>query len=203
MKKIISIAIFFIFLSIIQQNGMYGFDSLEMKMNESGTFIENGVKLIYETENKAELQRLVKKITDDKEIEKISIEDNLINYEQNNTNYSITVWQEEKTKVSIQVINTDIEKTTKDILNEIVQLSDGSSLSQKVYKYTKIKTEKDYKDGIDFLDKEINIHREIDINNGKVINGRLKDDTEVNLAHMKYDTGNYVIVGTPMIFVTY
>ncbi|MEG0297202.1 MAG: hypothetical protein RR620_10830 [Clostridium sp.] len=203
MKKIISIAIFFIFSSIIQQNVMYGFDSLELQLNENGKFIENGVKLIYETENKDEFQRLVKKLTDVKGHEKIGIKDNLINYDENNTKYSITVWQEEKTKVSIQVINTDREKLTKDILNEIVQLSDDSSLSQKVYKYTKIETEKNYKDGIDFLDKDINIDREIEINNGKVINGTLRDDTEVNLAHMKYDTGNYVIVGTPMIFVTY
>ena len=43
----------------------------------------------------------------------------------------------------------------------------------------------------------------INIENGKVGRAFLKDNTRVNLGYVKYNTGEYIIIGTPVIFVTY
>ena len=31
----------------------------------------------------------------------------------------------------------------------------------------------------------------------------MKDDTNINIGQINYDTGSYLIIGTPIIFVTY
>ena len=44
---------------------------------------------------------------------------------------------------------------------------------------------------------------ELDIVNGKIGKGKLKDENKINFSFMSYDTGEYLILGTPVIFITY
>ena len=41
------------------------------------------------------------------------------------------------------------------------------------------------------------------ISNGKVIKANLVDGSRVNIGQISYNTGDYLIVGTPVIFITY
>ena len=43
----------------------------------------------------------------------------------------------------------------------------------------------------------------LEINNGKVSNIVMNDDKSINVAQVNYNSGSYLIIGTPTIFITY
>ena len=43
----------------------------------------------------------------------------------------------------------------------------------------------------------------LNIHNGSVGKAELYDGNKINMGFTKYDTGEYLIIGTPVIFVTY
>ena len=45
--------------------------------------------------------------------------------------------------------------------------------------------------------------RSLEINNGKVSNIVMNDDKSINVAQVNYNSGSYLIIGTPTIFITY
>ena len=57
----------------------------------------------------------------------------------------------------------------------------------------------------DDLEKNLNIkvNEYLDINNGCVAEATFEDNQHINIGQIKYDTGSYLIIGTPIIFVTY
>lgn len=203
MKKFIYIAIFFIFQSFFTQSNLYGINELESDLNKSQSFVENGVKLVYKTSlSEDDIKNSIK----DKIHEKIGINissfDNNIDFEWENINYSITVWSKEKTHISIQAINSNKKLSTKDVLDRVNNFK-ISSISNKIYRYSKYKilNENIEYDGV--IKGNVENKENIEISNGYVSKILLEDKTKVSLAHMKYNTGNYLIIGTPMIFVTY
>ena len=42
-----------------------------------------------------------------------------------------------------------------------------------------------------------------EINNGYSIKATMKDNEMINIGKVNYDTGSYLIIGTPIIFITY
>ena len=44
---------------------------------------------------------------------------------------------------------------------------------------------------------------EAEISNGKVLKAEFIDGSKINMGQINYDTGKYIIIGTPIIFVTY
>ena len=50
---------------------------------------------------------------------------------------------------------------------------------------------------------KINSLEVLNISNGMIAKGILKEGSKVNFADVTYDTGEYLILGTPVIFITY
>ena len=50
---------------------------------------------------------------------------------------------------------------------------------------------------------KINISESLDISNGSIAKATMMDGTDINIGQITYDTGSYLIIGTPIIFVTY
>ena len=43
----------------------------------------------------------------------------------------------------------------------------------------------------------------LEISNGSIAKATLMDGTNINIGQISYDTGSYLIIGTPVIFITY
>ena len=50
---------------------------------------------------------------------------------------------------------------------------------------------------------KIKVSESLDINNGVVAKASMMDGTDINIGQITYDSGSYLIIGTPIIFVTY
>ena len=199
MKKFIFIAIFFI-LNINTINGKAyltnSLDELTNNLNINQEFIENGVKLNYTINlNKEQVLNII--------LENYNVNSEFGysgNFKYKDMEISYSIWSEEKTKLSVQIINSNKEVTINQIVNNTNKIFNSLSFD-KVYKYSKYKVISYIDDNSLFLEsKKIN---NIDIYNGNVEKRLLQDNTEVSIAHMKYNTGDYLILGTPVIFVTY
>ena len=53
------------------------------------------------------------------------------------------------------------------------------------------------------LKNSIGEFEKLDISNGSVAKATMIDSTNINIGQITYDTGSYLIIGTPIIFVTY
>ena len=78
-------------------------------------------------------------------------------------------------------------------------------LEKQYFSYYKGKLSSCNKEIKEELIKKSGIEKEtiLEISNGYAGVGSLRDDEKVNFAFTNYDTGSYVIIGTPIIFETY
>ena len=53
------------------------------------------------------------------------------------------------------------------------------------------------------VDLHLKIKESLNINNGYISEAISENDQDINIGRIKYDTGSYLIIGTPVIFVTY
>lgn len=203
MNKFIYIAIFFIFQSFVLGTNYNGITTFENTLNENQDFIENGVKLVY-TSNLSEKTIKEALIIEINKNFLISFKycDNTIEFEDNNIKYTISIWSEKNTKVSIQAINKSRDISIGEVLDKIEKLNIKGK-KENEYKYIKYKIIEPLYNYEELILKDAEKINEIDIYNGKVTKVKLSDDTIITLAHMQYNSGNYLIIGTPMIFVTY
>lgn len=215
MKKILKILpILAFFLLIIETVPVKSelisdnFYFLEDELINTGDFIENGVRVEYSSKNNLENELLViKKNLSDLFKEDVYIDNNTIFFSDDQRDIKVLVWSsEEETKVQITYINNKKECTIRKMIKEMEQIQYFAAENIKYFNFVKVKIiEEKKQDILDTLKENIEEKtlEELDIVNGKIGKGKLKDENKINFSFMSYDTGEYLIIGTPVIFITY
>lgn len=182
-----------------------GFYNLESVVKEKSDFVENAVKIQYKTRNS---------ICDEEErIEEIFCNFNIEKYENNSLNQlelskdkqtiEVNLWVEEDySYIEAIIFNFDNRYETKDLKEILQRIEDDSLELVEYYSYYKGKA---YDGIIDELNYEgyLADSKVIKINNGYTGVANLNSDKKINFAEVKYDTGSYIIIATPVIFTTY
>ena len=215
MKKILKILpILAFFLLIIETVPVKSelisdnFYFLEDELINAGDFIENCVRVEYISKNNLENELLViKKNLSDLFKEDVYIDNNTIFFSDDQRDIKVLVWSsEEETKVQITYINNKKECTIRKMIKEMEQIQYFAAENIKYFNFVKVKIiEEKKQDILDTLKENIEEKtlEELDIVNGKIGKGKLKDENKINFSFMSYDTGEYLIIGTPVIFITY
>ena len=183
------------------------FNEVERYILNEYQFVNNGIKLEYTIKDdiKNELRR-IDKIFESKSNLTVTKDENEICAEDDNINYSVNIYNyNELTKVEVIVINKN-KTLSESYLKLLVQeIRNSNFINERYFSFIKGKIK--VKDENVFEDIEnklkINISESLDISNGSIAKATMMDGTDINIGQIKYDTGSYLIIGTPIIFVTY
>lgn len=213
MKKIVFV--FLLIFSLLIINGKEykcetkrdSFKEVERYVLNEYEFINNGIKLEYtiKTDINNELER-INKIFTLKNYLILTKGENCISAESENINCSVNMYNyNELTKVEVVVINTD-KTLPESHLKLLVQEIRGSNFIDERY-FSFIKGKIKIEDKNIFKDIEnklkIKVSENLDISNGSIAKATMMDGRSINIGQITYDTGSYLIIGTPIIFVTY
>ncbi|GAA0069786.1 hypothetical protein UT300003_13090 [Clostridium sardiniense] len=172
---------------------------IESIVKSETIFSENGVKIQYNT--KSDINDEIKRIKDiyneGYSIENLTDKNHF--YIKGDNDLEIKVWEEEdRVFVEGTIINSKKEASTVELKKELQKLEDNKVNSLRYFEYYKgkLNSVKSIKD-ISLSNELIKVH------NGYVGKSKLKDGNQISYGIMEYDTGVYVIVGTPIIFTTY
>lgn len=175
------------------------YQNIENKVIKETTFKENGVKIQYNIKSSLdkEIERIKKVYIKENKIEET--EDNSHFYIVGDKNIEVNLWCEDGIVfVEAISINNDKDIDTISLKNNLKKLQNQKTNSVKYFEYYKgrlnsINSLKEVKEKEGF----------IKVHNGYVGNYELKSGSKISYGIMEYDTGVYVIVGTPIIFTTY
>lgn len=209
---IIPLVIFSLLLigaSSVSSNNSPSFFCLnEQVIIENNIFIENGVKMNYcsKLDIEEEYERLSSEFKK-KYNENLEFSTNKIMYKNSNSEIQVVLWQENnKTMVDVVIINNDSLKNSVALKKELEELQNNTSKEAQYFTFVKGKIEEDGMKKIDEMlmssIKEDTLEI-LDIHNGYVATARFNDNQRVNIGYMQYDSGRQIIIGTPIIFVTY
>lgn len=181
---------------------------LEKSIMSKSKFVENGIRIEYETKNNLNDEiGIIKNNLKKNNYKNIIEEDNNIFIKDKHRDIEIHLWKDKNiTKVQVSYINTNKNFTTIELEKEIEQLQDITIKNIKYFYFIKVKIIKeDKKDILDIIKKNMKINslEVLNISNGMIAKGILKEGSKVNFADVTYDTGEYLILGTPVIFITY
>lgn len=181
---------------------------LEEKIYSYGNFTQNGVRLEYHTTNNINNEILnLKKFFEKQFKEEVIINNNTIFIDIENGEIKAVVWSNEGyTKVQITYVNSDNKITTTQLKKELEQIEYFATQNIKYFNFVKVKIiEEREQDILDLLKSNIKEEtlEELSIFNGEVGKGRLMDESKINFSFMTYDKGKYLVLGTPVIFITY
>lgn len=175
------------------------YKSIENEVTKETTFKENGVKIQYNIKSSLdkEIERIKGIYIKENKIEET--EDNNHFYIVGDENIEVNLWCEDGIVfVEAISINSDKDIDTIFLKNNLKKLQNKKTNSVKYFEY--------YKGRLNFINslKEIKEEEEfIKVHNGYVGNYELENGSKISYGIMEYDTGVYVIVGTPIIFTTY
>lgn len=180
---------------------------IEGQVREVSSFVENGVKVQYKTSIDKEivireLESNIIKLFSQSDVTKEKEQITVINKASNI--HVDTYVENNNTIVEIKIINYDKEITISKLMEELTELQDKNAEDIRYFQY--IKGRINYEDEIsniinNRLDME-NINT-LGVHNGYVGTGNLSNGERVNFAVSCYNTGSYLIIGTPIIFATY
>ena len=213
MKKIL--IIFLGIFSLLIINGGYclakqdveSFSVIENKMSEEFDIVENGVKFQYFTNSSEnqENERIENCIINKYGVDVVK-KGNNIKAEIENVNIDISIYSiDNKTKVEIILINKDSSVKTESLLDIAKEIRSNEYTGTRIFQFVKYRTEysaESIPKSIIENSKQDTI-RSLEINNGKVSNIVMNDDKSINVAQVNYNSGSYLIIGTPTIFITY
>ena len=199
----IYIIIFSINLSGVSSNNLenISFYQLENFLINKTEFNENGIKLQYNIESNKdyELNRILGLMSDKYKIENINNKYHF--YLKSNNTIEIKIWEEDNiTFVESFIINKNKCMSTEDLKRELDNILSSKVRNKRYFKYYKgeiSNTDNFYIDNIE-LKKEL-----LKIENGYVGKETLKNGEKLSYGIMKYNTGVYLVIGTPVIFTTY
>jgi len=190
-------------------NTKTSFSVLETNITKISEFHENGAKLQYKTRDNIqnESTRIKENFINNISDRYREINRNQIEIYNNNFYTNIKMWCEDNyTYVEITLINKNSKYTTVDLKNILHKLENQKLENMQYFFYYEGK-EKDqyYNYSIDKLAIENNIEKTnlLKINNGYTGTGYLCNGDKINFAIIRYNTGSYIIIGTPIIFATY
>ena len=213
MKKIL--IIFLGIFSLLIINGGYclakqdieSFSVIESRMSEEFHIVENGVKFQYFTNlsEKQENERIENCIVNKYGVDVVK-KGNNIKVENENFKLDISIYSiDDKTKVEIILINMDSSIKTEILVDIAKEIRSNEYTGTRIIQFVKYRTEysaESIPKSIIENSKQDTI-RSLEINNGKVSNIVMNDDKNINVAQVNYNSGSYLIIGTPTIFITY
>ena len=213
MKKIL--IIFLGIFSLLIINGGYclakqdieSFSVIENRMSEEFHIVENGVKFQYFTNlsDKQENERIENCIINKYGVDVVK-KGNNIKVESENVELDISIYSmDDKTKVEIILINMDSSIKTETLVDIAKEIRSNEYTGTRIFQFVKYRTEysaESIPKSIIENSKQDTI-RSLEINNGKVSNIVMNDDKSINVAQVNYNSGSYLIIGTPTIFITY
>ena len=180
---------------------------IEGQVREISSFVENGVKVEYKTSIDdeivlSELKSNMLKLFSERDI---TWDEGQITVIDNNINIQANIYVEDNnTLVEIKIINYDKENTISKLMKELAELQGKNAEDIRYFQYIKGKI--NYKDEIlDIINNRLEMKNinTLDVHNGYVGTANLYNGERVNFAVSCYDTGSYLIIGTPIIFATY
>lgn len=184
------------------------FDFIENQIKESSEFIQNGIKVEYSVSQpiSKEISRIEKYFNLNFH-KNVQTDGNSIIYDDSTKQIKALVWSDnENTKVQIIYINNDKNANTFHLKKELNQIQNIAAKNIKYFNFIKVKIIEERKQNLLEILKN-NIDKDtleiIDIHNGSVGKANLYDGNKVNIGFVKYDTGEYLVIGTPVIFITY
>lgn len=172
---------------------------------ENYDFVQNGVKLEYITSTSIneEKDRIIELLNNDSK-SNIDIVNNNIVCLNNMLTYNISLVDGNETKVEIVIINNSKNIKSTELRQAVEEMKSNKCIDERIYYFSKVKINEE-KNILPFILDGINENtiEEVEISNGKVLKAEFIDGSKINLGQINYDTGKYMIIGTPIIFVTY
>lgn len=172
---------------------------------ENYDFVQNGVKLEYITSTSIneEKDRIIELLNNDSK-SNIDIVNNNIVCLNNMLTYNISLVDGNETKVEIVIINNSKNIKSTELRQAVEEIKSNKCIDERIYYFSKVKINEE-KNILPFILDGINENtiEEVEISNGKVLKAEFIDGSKINLGQINYDTGKYMIIGTPIIFVTY
>ena len=183
------------------------FSKIEGYVINNYDFVQNGIKLEYTVDEKLCKEYLrIKQFFEENNFLVLSTENNNITAESENIDYSINICEyNDLIKVQVILINNDVSKSEEELKKLSQKIRNDNFINERYFSFIKGKLNTQDKNLIDDLEKNLNIkvNEYLDINNGCVAEATFEDNQHINSGQIKYDTGSYLIIGTPIIFVTY
>ena len=183
------------------------FSKIEGYVINNYDFVQNGIKLEYTVDEKLCKEYLrIKQFFEENNFLVLSTENNNITAEIENIDYSINICEyNDLIKVQVILINNDVSKSEEELKKLSQKIRNDNFINERYFSFIKGKLNTQDKNLIDDLEKNLNIkvNEYLDINNGCVAEATFEDNQHINIGQIKYDTGSYLIIGTPIIFVTY
>ena len=183
------------------------FSKIEGYVINNYDFVQNGIKLEYTVDEKLCKEYLrIKQFFEENNFLVLSTENNNITAESENIDYSINICEyNDLIKVQVILINNDVSKSEEELKKLSQKIRNDNFINERYFSFIKGKLNTQDKNLIDDLEKNLNIkvNEYLDINNGCVAEATFEDNQHINIGQIKYDTGSYLIIGTPIIFVTY
>lgn len=184
------------------------FDFMETEFIEISDFIQNGIKVEYSISQPINKEFSLLKENFKKSFgENVQSNENIIVYKDSIKEIKAILWSNnENTKVQISYINNDKNANTFQLKQELKQIQNIAAKNIKYFNFIKVKIIEDQKQNLlDTLKNNIDMKtlEVLNIHNGSVGKAELYDGNKINMGFTKYDTGEYLIIGTPVIFVTY
>lgn len=180
---------------------------IEGQVREISSFVENGVKVEYKTSTDDELvlKELKYNISKSFPEKNITYDEGQITGADNSMDIQANIYIEDNnTVVEIKIINYNKEITISDLMKGLLKLKSKNSDGIKYFQYIKGKI--NYEDKIlETINNRLDLENisTLDVHNGYVGTANLYDGEKVNFAISCYNTGSYLIMGTPIIFATY
>lgn len=178
---------------------------MENILIENYDFVQNGVKLEYITSTSIneEKDRIIELLNNDSK-SNIDIVNNNIVCLNNMLTYNISLVDGNETKVEIVIINNSKNIKSTELRQAVEEIKSNKCIDERIYYFSKVKINEE-KNILPFILDGINENtiEEVEISNGKVLKAEFIDGSKINLGQINYDTGKYMIIGTPIIFVTY
>lgn len=214
MKIRISIVLF-ILLSMLNMGAICDFrtdnsrfEYAEMYIQSRSYFVENGIKLQYKVNNNIDNESSrIRTYLEEHKSGYCSINgENQFDFISNDFNINVKLWNKDKyTYVEIILINKDRKYNTSELEQFFSGLKESNDEDIKYFFYYKgklkdldSKTRENLlsESGIENIDM-------LSINNGYTGVGEFTNGEKINFALADYNTGYYIIIGTPIIFTAY
>lgn len=189
-----------------QEKNLDSFNLLTTDLIEINNFIENGVRVEYSTKKNINKEYdFIKNKFIETFGENIKLTNNNIEYNDDLKEVKAVFWSKNDTSyIRIDYFNNNENIEVLEIRNILAEIINIKKEKVKYFDFIKLKIIEEEKDETKEIIKNYIVDKEfLEVENGIIGKGILKDNTKINIGYMQYDTGEYLIIGTPVIFVTY
>lgn len=211
MKNKICLILVFLFSFLSGSINSYGkqdigINSIELKVNKISEFSESGVMIRYKTNNSKEKElNSIKQNISKKYLNECNVSENEVVSRTSTFDIQAYAWEDSgKTFVELKIINYSKENSLSNLMKELTKLQTKNIFDIRYFQYIKGKVNNidETLDSVKKIQEIMNINT-LAIHNGYVGTANIYNGERVNFAVSTYDTGSYLIIGTPVIFATY